>query len=727
MSTSSLTPIPFLRITSVAALLTLAVSGSAPVRAATVDDLLARTFTNSVGQTLPYRLWVPAQLEPSRRYPLVLFLHGAGERGTDNRAQLAPNPDPLVFVAPDKQARWPCFFIAPQCPVGQTWAGLTQGDRWGDLDGTGDFTAEPTWPLAATMQMLSSLTNGGTYAEHIDLSRLYITGLSMGGYGTWEALSRWPGVFSAAIPICGGGDPERVGSLGRIPVWMFHAADDPVVPVVRSRQMTDALRHFGVIPRLTEYPAALTIGHASWRPAYADPELVPWLFGAVDAGARPQFSLPSGLYGSNITVVLSFPEPDAEIRWTRDGTIPNVQSSLFTGPIPIEVPATLRAMAFRSNRAISAVSSSDYLITPSLETPVVSRTVPVGTTVTFEVAARGVGELTFQWLRDGIELSGAISSSLTITNAQLGDNGIYEVLVTDALGNSARSAGTLIAAIKPTIVLPPENQTITAGDDVTFTVAATNTAALPIGFIWRKSSSVAITNFVLHSRESSLTLFDVGTNSTTLSGPGTYRVILTNGAAPFVNPSSPNVTFTLNVLPATAPTAATLVAADLAPDRATLGASINPNGAQTVAWFEFGTNTAYGNNSTPVKVGNSTEAISFNQSIGNLAPATTYHYRVAVTNHGGMALGQDLSVTTPNVGPAINAFSIQANGQFHLEFVAAGGSSYDVLVSTNLIDWTAAGLAIEITPGHFEFTDAESPSLPTRFYELRPTQPLMVR
>lgn len=252
-------------------------------RAATLTDLLPLSFTNAPGQVLPYRLWVPKPLDPARRYPVVLFLHGAGERGADNQAPLSGTPDPLSFLAVEYQATWPCFFIAPQCPSGLTWAAMNQGDNWGDVDGTGDFTAAPSWPLASVMKVLGGLGTNSAYAANVDTNQFLITGLSMGGYGTWDAISRWPGVFRSAIPICGGGDPDRAAVIGSTRVWAFHAADDSTVPVVRSRQMIDSLRRLGGMPRFTEYPASLGIGHGSWQPAYADPAIVPWMFGEPDS------------------------------------------------------------------------------------------------------------------------------------------------------------------------------------------------------------------------------------------------------------------------------------------------------------------------------------------------------------------------------------------------------------------------------------------------------------
>jgi predicted peptidase len=104
---------------------------------------------------------------------------------------------------------------------------------------------------------------------------VYVMGLSMGGFGTWDLVTRYPKRFAAAVPICGGGDPGRVESLGDLPLWVFHGADDEVVAPIYSRRMVEAIRAAGGDPRYTEYPG---VGHNSWDPAFAEPELFPWLF-----------------------------------------------------------------------------------------------------------------------------------------------------------------------------------------------------------------------------------------------------------------------------------------------------------------------------------------------------------------------------------------------------------------------------------------------------------------
>lgn len=261
-----------------------AIAAGGPSPGITVDAMTAHTFDAGGGHTLPYRLFVPAGVSAAasrpdagamaarRKVPLVLFLHGAGGRGTDNRKQITDQPASLVFIQPGNQARWPVFMVAPQCPPDQQWVAMP----WGDVSGKGKRPAAPTWPLAAAVALVDRLV-----AEHpsIDASRVYVTGFSMGGYGTFDAAARWPRKWKAVVPICGGYDETQVGPLTGLPMWAFHAADDPTIPVTRSRVLIDALRAKGGHPRYTEYPASEKHGHFSWIPAYADPQLLLWMFG----------------------------------------------------------------------------------------------------------------------------------------------------------------------------------------------------------------------------------------------------------------------------------------------------------------------------------------------------------------------------------------------------------------------------------------------------------------
>ena len=230
---------------------------------ALADRFEARVFTDTDGGTLPYRLLKPAGYATDHRYPLVLFLHGAGERGSNNVAQLK---NALArFASAEEQARHPCFVVAPQVPLNQ---------KWSNTDWHAPRAALPDQPsdsLRRAMAVLAALKK----EFRIDEDRIYVTGISMGGYGTWDAIARYPGTFAAAAPVCGGGDETKAAAIKDLPVWCFHGDQDPAVPVARSRNMIEALRHAGGNPKYTEYPG---VGHNCWDAAYADPAFYDWLF-----------------------------------------------------------------------------------------------------------------------------------------------------------------------------------------------------------------------------------------------------------------------------------------------------------------------------------------------------------------------------------------------------------------------------------------------------------------
>jgi predicted peptidase len=220
-------------------------------------------FKGKDGQTLPYRLMKPAGYDPATKYPLVVFLHGAGDRGSDNEKQIS---DCIPqFASKENRAQYPCFLIAPQCP---------ENAKWSDVDWAADsHTISPTMtePARLTIELIEAIAN----EYSIDTKRIYITGLSMGGYGTWDLIARRPDLFAAAVPICGGADEATAAKVKHIPIWVFHGAKDDVVNAARSRNMVAALVKAGGKPKYTEYP---DVGHDSWNPAYRDPELLKWLF-----------------------------------------------------------------------------------------------------------------------------------------------------------------------------------------------------------------------------------------------------------------------------------------------------------------------------------------------------------------------------------------------------------------------------------------------------------------
>jgi predicted peptidase len=212
-----------------------------------------------------YRLLTPTKLEAGKKYPLVVFLHGAGERGTDNKIQLKYLPQPMATSS--LQSAFPCFLLAPQCRSGKQWVNVP----WGDKQST-PMDETPSHQLSIVVEMIKL-----TLAEQaVDRRRVYLTGLSMGGYGAWELAARYPDQFAAVAPICGGGDEHQAAKL-TMPIWAFHGDQDRAVPVGRTRGMVKAIRQAG--NNKVKYSEFSGVGHNSWLNAYrVDSGLLEWMF-----------------------------------------------------------------------------------------------------------------------------------------------------------------------------------------------------------------------------------------------------------------------------------------------------------------------------------------------------------------------------------------------------------------------------------------------------------------
>ena len=229
-----------------------------------VADLQSRIFSDpTTGFALPYRIFVPESCTPRNPCGLLLFLHGAGERGSGNQAQL--KNDALAWTAPPVQAGHPTIVVYPQCPDEMQWVDAP----W--TDGSYLLAKTPiSKPMVAVMKLLASLQQ----ELPVDANRLLVTGLSMGGYGTFDIVARNPDMFAGALPLCGGGDPSQAPALRHLPIWIFHGDSDPAVPVRGSRQMVRALRDAGGTPNYTEVAGG---GHNMWNVAYQDLKVLRWL------------------------------------------------------------------------------------------------------------------------------------------------------------------------------------------------------------------------------------------------------------------------------------------------------------------------------------------------------------------------------------------------------------------------------------------------------------------
>ena len=234
-------------------------------------DIYQKKLYLNQGDTLPYRIMYPPDFNDTGKYPLLLFLHGAGERGNDNEQQLVHGGS--LFSNPSLRRDFPAVVVFPQCPEDDWWARM---ERSADNDESRNFIfpgkGPPTRSMHLVMELLDVLLDG----SYIDNDRVYLGGLSMGGMGTFDLLSLRPRTFAAAFPICGGGNPKSARKIsGLTSFWIFHGAEDDVVDPEYSTAMADALKkHKGKV-KLTIYPGT---GHNSWDKAFSEPELLPWLF-----------------------------------------------------------------------------------------------------------------------------------------------------------------------------------------------------------------------------------------------------------------------------------------------------------------------------------------------------------------------------------------------------------------------------------------------------------------
>lgn len=231
--------------------------------------------------TLPYRILYPLDFDTTRQYPLILFLHGSGERGNDNEAQLRNGVD--FFGSAENRKNFPAIVIVPQCPKEGYWSSV-EITRLPDGERVFNFSDSENREITPALSQTVNLLEEFRQKSWVDNARIYVGGLSMGGMGTFELLARKPDWFAAAFIICGDGDPASAPKYAeKTPLWIFHGEVDDVIPVSRSIEMADAINKAGGNTLLTIYP---NVGHDSWTPAFNEPELLTWLFAQRKAAGQ---------------------------------------------------------------------------------------------------------------------------------------------------------------------------------------------------------------------------------------------------------------------------------------------------------------------------------------------------------------------------------------------------------------------------------------------------------
>lgn len=253
-----------------------AASATARLPSMTVPEgaFATRLFTDTGGNRMTYYLYGPDGYTPNGRYPLVVVLHGGGERA-DPALSAAQNAQVLLrqdylqaFASSAVQKKWPCFVVAPQVTTAQRWVSVPASVKSYAL------APQANQVLATARELVQALER---IYPMIDSNRVYIGGISMGGFGTWEALERWPDTFAAGFPMAGAGDPKAAAAMAHDPVWAFQGGADTLVPTGASLLMVQAVRKVGGEACYTEYPG---MAHDIWdtvRPQ-RDPQLLAWLF-----------------------------------------------------------------------------------------------------------------------------------------------------------------------------------------------------------------------------------------------------------------------------------------------------------------------------------------------------------------------------------------------------------------------------------------------------------------
>lgn len=385
-----------------------------------------KSHTNSsiANYSMPYRLFIPSGYNANNSYPLVLFLHGAGERGTDNNVHIMSSRGASLWAEPSNQASYPCFVVAPQCPPNLQWVNT----NWS----LGSYSITNV-QMSKELKMVKDIIETLETQYNIDPSRLYITGLSMGGYGTWDFILRYPNMFKAAIPICGAGDPSKASLISSVALRVFHSSDDPTVPVAGSRDMVNAINALGSNDRGAFYTEYTNQGHFSWTNAYNTPDLVSWLFTTNAITTNCNNTLVSGV----------------SLTTTSISLIINGTSNLNAVISPSN--ACNKAVTWSSsNTDVATVSSSGLVFGKSAGTAVITVTTVDGAkTATCAVTVSGANTKS--------EAENATNSGLNVYTDHTGYSGAGFVAQFNAVGQYAQFSITNAAAGSQNIIFRYSN------------------------------------------------------------------------------------------------------------------------------------------------------------------------------------------------------------------------------------------------------------------------------
>jgi predicted esterase len=354
-----------------------------------------------------YLLYLPPAYgaDTAALWPLMIMLHGSGAVGQPMGVMSLAGPGPRIEQGRD----FPAVVVSPQCNI---------------------YNWDPV-ALGAFIDDVAAL-------YRIDRDRIYVTGMSMGGYGTWNLATTFPERYAAIAPVCGGGNPGLASRLRDVPVWAFHGALDTTVPLVRSQEMIDGIRNAGGEPRLTVYPNA---GHDAWTPAYNDEELYTWMF-AQNLSTGPEITrhpaATSATAGTLARLSVAAHGTGLQYQWLRDGFAVAGTNATLEWPAVAAGDAGDYSVVVTNSRAasVSRAARLTVLAAPAIVRAPQPLAVAEGECALLQVEATG-GELNFAWRRNGQAVPGAHGATLSLGSARPADAGAYSVVVTNPRGEVA--------------------------------------------------------------------------------------------------------------------------------------------------------------------------------------------------------------------------------------------------------------------------------------------------
>jgi len=510
---------------------------------------------------MTFRLLYPKTYDPSlvstEKYPLILMLHGAGESALGNNdfgnypvgdPRRFNNDHQLLHQGPQylsavNNGKWPGFVLFPQNPNG-FWTGQA-------------------WLLNEVNEMLQVLIQ----TQKVDPNKIYICGLSSGAHGVWDGIARFTNLFAAALPFSGIGLPnyDNTTRVAHLPIWYFQGGRDTSPSQYTADQTINQLRNVGGTPKYTVYP---TLGHGTWNAAIAEPDFFPFMQRYSKLSIHVYYGKTEFEPDETINVKLGISPGFSGYEWKKDNLA-------FPGASNEIIVSSAGSYQVRFRRGSEWTAWSDPVVIkrigdfpPTIVTHPLNVTVSQGNVAAFSVTVNGTPPFTYQWQKNGVNISGANSDSYSIANAQPSNNGLYRVIVTNAFGNITSNTAQLTVNPPNTIPVasittPPAGSFYRGGETILFSGEGTDVedGTLPASaFAWK------------------VDFYKDGVSS---AGPSVPSGVKSGSfVIPSVGETSANVFYRISLTVTDAQNAKHTATRDLDPRKTTISLTTQPTGLQ---------------------------------------------------------------------------------------------------------------------------------------------------